>query len=81
MGNLINLGSVGYEVPARYQSGNAQLACEYKARSLEMGKKNLQRAMRRRSPRGRAGSWEAKVRAHPMLSLPRGHGREESKHV
>lgn len=47
--------SVGYEVPARYQSGIVQLASEHKAWSLEMHRKNLQQGEKK--PEGRAVSW------------------------
>lgn len=53
----VSLEPVGHEMPVRHRSGNVQLASEYKAWSSEIDRGNLQRAMGRKSQRGRAGSW------------------------
>lgn len=85
----ISLEPVGHEVPARHQSGNVQLACEYKAWSSEINRGKLQRAMGRKSQRGRAGSWRPeesvshaltaekswKIRKNPNILDEGGKGR------
>lgn len=74
MCNLVSLESVGYEVPARYASGNVQLASEHKAWSLEMDGRNQHRATKRKNQRAGQdlGGLEEGEQA---LSQLRGHGR------